>query len=144
MAKKPASACSCVVDTSGLHGIATASANLRGALLARLADGTIGVPSWAWQELQETYPEEADVLAAHIVKRFQFNAKVFARAAQITEAAGVGLSLGAYDQHVERYTAAAAHVHGGLIVLTSAENLDMYSDLQCTAQDVVAWVEAQG
>jgi hypothetical protein len=144
MAKKPASACSCVIDTSGLHGIATASANLQSALLARLADGTIGVPTWAWQELQETYPEDAAVLSGHIVKRFQYNAKIYARAAQITEAAGLGLSLGAYDQHVERYTAAAAHIHGGLTVLTSADNLDMYSGLGCTATDLVAWVEAQG
>ena len=144
MAKKPGPACSCVIDTSGLHGIATASANLKGALIARLNDGSIGVPSWAWQELRETYPEDAAVLANHIVKRFQFNAKVYARAAQITEAAGLGLSLGAYDEHVERYTAAAAYIHGGLTVLTSADNLAMYSGLECTVKDLVAWVEHQG
>jgi hypothetical protein len=143
MAKMPASACSCVIDTSGLHGIATASANLQGALLARLADGTIGVPSWAWQELKDTYPEEAGFLANHVVKRFQYNAKVFARAAQITEAAGLGLSLGAYDQYVERYTAAAAHIHG-LTVLTAPDNLDVYSGLGCTAADFVAWIEVHG
>jgi hypothetical protein len=39
--------CSCVIDTSGLHELATASANLKATLIARLEDGTIGVPSWA-------------------------------------------------------------------------------------------------
>ena len=52
MAKKPESGCSCVIDTSGLHELATASGNLKATLLARLKDGTVGVPSWAWQEFK--------------------------------------------------------------------------------------------
>jgi hypothetical protein len=50
MAKKPQSDCACVIDTSGLHELATASGNLKATLIARLEDGTIGVPSWAWQK----------------------------------------------------------------------------------------------
>ena len=52
MAKKPESDCSCVIDTHGLHELATASGNLKATLIARLEDGTIGVPSWTWQEFK--------------------------------------------------------------------------------------------
>ena len=60
MAKKPQSDCSCVIDTSGLHELATASGNLKATLIARLEDGTIGVPSWAWQEFKDLYEDEAE------------------------------------------------------------------------------------
>jgi hypothetical protein len=59
MAKEPDSNCSCVIDTDGLHELATTSGNLKARLIARLEDGTIGVPSWAWQEFKELYEEEA-------------------------------------------------------------------------------------
>jgi hypothetical protein len=76
MAKQPESDCSFVIDTSGLHELATASANLKATLIARLEDGTIGVPSWAWQEFKKLYEEEAAELAEHIVKRIQFSPHV--------------------------------------------------------------------
>jgi hypothetical protein len=142
MAKKRKSACSCVVDTSGLHLIATASANLKTALLARLADGTIGVPTWAWQELKKVYQEDAEVLAAYVKCRVQFNSKIDARAAQLTEINASGFSLGAYDEHIELYTASAAHV-SGYTALTSPENLSVYDHLQCEVRDLITWVEEQ-
>jgi hypothetical protein len=108
MAKKAEFDCSCVIDTSGLHALAGASANLKATLIAALSDGTIGVPSWAWTEFKKLYEEEAAELDQHIVKRISFNQRVHVRAAQITEELQLGFSLGAYDEHVERYTAAVA------------------------------------
>jgi hypothetical protein len=54
------------------------------------------------------YEEEAAELAEHIVKRIQFSVHVGIRAARITEELNLGFSLGAYDDHVERHTAAVA------------------------------------
>ncbi len=108
MGKKLEPACSCVVDTHGLHEIANTSGNLKTTLVARLHDGAIGVPSWAWQEFKKLYEEEAAELAEHIAKRIQFSQAVHVRAATITEELNLGFSLGAYDAHIERYTAAVA------------------------------------
>ncbi len=140
MAKIPESECSCVIDTSGLHGIATASGNLKATLIARLKDGTIGVPSWAWQEFKKLYEEEATELAEHIVKRIPFSQPVHVRAAQITEEQHLGFSYGAYDSHVERFTAAVA-LNKGYTVLTSSDNVTAYDDMQCKVRDLAGWAD---
>jgi len=139
MAKKPKSDCSCVIDTFGLHEIATASANLKGALIARLGDGTIGVPSWAWQEFQRLYEEEAEELSQHIVKRVAFNQRVHVRAARLTEELNLGFSLGAYDGHIELYTASVA-LNMRYTVLTSADNIGAYDRMGCLVKDLTSWV----
>src|SRR5690348_834112 len=105
MAKAAKPDCSCVIDTSGLHAIANASANLKAALLAKLEDGTIGVPSWTWQEFQSVFDAEAVAIAPHITKRLQFSPQVNARAARIAEGLNLGFSRGAYDNHVELFCA---------------------------------------
>jgi len=140
MAKKPESDCSCVIDTSGLHELATASGNLKATLIARLEDGTIGVPSWAWQEFKNLYEEEADELTKHIVKRIQFSQPVHVRAAQITEELNLGFSHGAYDDHVERHTAAVA-LNKNYTVLTSNDNVTAYHGMNCTVKDLATWAE---
>jgi hypothetical protein len=136
------SGCTCVVDTSGLHEIATASSNLKPALLARLADGRIAVPTWAWQEFSDVYPEEAQEISDQISKRLRFNAKIEARAAQLTEINASGLSIGAYDDHVELYTASAAYTNG-YTALTSPTNLSAYKNLHCEVRDLISWIEEQ-
>lgn len=140
MAKKPESACKCVIDTSGLHALAIASGNLKATLIARLEEGTVGVPSWAWQEFQKLYKEEATLLAEHIVKRIQFSQGVQVRAAQITEKLGLGFSLGAYDGYVERYTAAVA-VNKNYTVLTSSDNVTAYQGMDCLVNDLEGWAD---
>ncbi len=140
MAKKPESDCSCVIDTNGLHELATASGNLKATLIAHLEDGTIGVPSWALQELRELYEDEAKELAPHITKRIQLSTHVEVRAARITEELHLGFSRGAYDSHVERHTAAVA-LNKGYIVLTSVDNIDAYDGMQCTVKDLADWAE---
>src|ERR1700693_710194 len=101
MAKETKPDCSCVIDTSGLHAIANASGNLKAALLAKLEDGTIGVPSWTWQEFQTAFDDEAETIAPHITKRLQFSPQINVRAARIAEGLDLGFSRGAYDNHVE-------------------------------------------
>ncbi|MHC2625564.1 hypothetical protein ACVIW2_007596 [Bradyrhizobium huanghuaihaiense] len=140
MAKKPESDCSCVIDTNGLHELATASGNLKATLIAHLQDGTIGVPSWAMQEFKELYEDEANELAPYVAKRVQLSTHVQVRAARITEELGLGFSRGAYDSHVERHTAAVA-LNKGYVVLTSVDNVDAYDGMQCTVKDLAGWAE---
>jgi hypothetical protein len=143
MAKEPDSDCSCVVDTFGLLEIATASANLKGAFIARLEDGTIGVPSWAWQEFQRLYEDEAASLSKHIVKRIAFSQHVHVRAAAITEELRLGFSLGAYDDHIELYTASVA-INKHYTVLTSANNISAYDGMNCPVKELAVWIEEMG
>ena len=139
MAKKPGSDCSCVIDTSGLYDLATASGNLKATLIARLQDGTIGVPSWAWQEFKDLYEDEAKALAPHIAKRLQLSTPVEVRAARITEELNLGFSRGVYDSHIERHTAAIA-LNKGYTVLTSTDNVAAYDGMQCVVKDLADWV----
>jgi hypothetical protein len=140
MAKRPESDCSCVIDTSGLYELAMASGNLKAAVIARLEDGTIGVPSWAWQEFKDLYEDEAKQLAPHVIKRLQLTTQVEVRAARITEELNLGFSRGAYDSHVERHTAAVA-LNKGYTVLTSVNNVAAYHDMQCTVRDLAGWAD---
>lgn len=139
MAKETKPDCSCVIDTSGLHAIANASGNLQAALLAKLDDGTIGVPTWAWQEFKNTFDDEAAAIAPHIVKRLQFSPQVNVRAARITEELNLGFSRGAYDNHVELFCASIA-LNKSYTVLTSDDNLDAYADMGCDVQDLETWI----
>jgi hypothetical protein len=139
MAKNEDDPCKCVIDTHGLRQIAFASGNLKAQLTAKLSDGTIGVPSWVWQEFLNNYEEKAAELTTSISKRISFNKAVHVTAANITESMGLGFSLGAYDPHVERNCAAVA-INKNLVVLTSEANLSAYDDMGCQVADLVAWI----
>jgi hypothetical protein len=132
-----------VIDTNGLHEIATASGNLKATLIARLKDGTVGVPTWAWKEFKKLYPVEATQLADHIVKKIKFSQTVQVRAARITEELDLGFSRGPYDAHVERYTAAIA-LNKSYTVLTSSDNVTAYDGMNCTVKDLAEWAEEFG
>jgi hypothetical protein len=139
MAKDPKPDCSCVIDTSGLHSIANASGNVKAALLAKLEDGTIGVPSWTWQEFKNVFDDEAAILAPHITKRLQFSPQINVRAARIAEDLDLGFSLGPHDNHVELFCASIA-LNKGYVVLTSASNLDAYDGMGCDVEDLESWI----
>ena len=142
MAKEAKPDCSCVIDTSGLHAIANASDNLKAALLAKLADGTIGVPSWAWQEFQTVFEDEAAIIAPHVGKRLQFSQQVNIRVARIAEGhLDLGFSRGAYDGHIELFCAAIA-VNKNYTVLTSNENVEIYGTMGCQVQELETWIGA--
>ncbi len=138
MTKKSEPDCSCVIDTNGLLEIATASGNLKATLIARLENGTIGVPSWAWKEFKTLYEDEAAELESHIVKKIQFSQPVSVRAAQLTEQLNLGFSRGAYDDHVELYTASIA-LNKDYTVLTSTDNISAYDGMNCTVKDLADW-----
>jgi hypothetical protein len=61
--------CSCVIDTSGLYELATASGNLRTILLDQLTKSAIAVPTCAWQEFEVLYEEEAAEIAPFVTKK---------------------------------------------------------------------------
>ena len=140
MAKKPESDCACVIDTNGLYALAKASGNLKATLIARIEDGTIGVPTWAWKEFKKLYEEEAIQLESYIVKRIQFSQRVQVRAARITEALSLGFSRGAYDGYVERYTAAVA-LNNNYTILTASDNVTAYDGMNCTVKDLAGWAD---
>jgi hypothetical protein len=141
MAKEAKPDCSCVIDTSGLHAIANATGNLKAALLAKLEDGTIGVPSWTCQEFQTVFDDEAATIAPHITKRLQFSQQINVRAARIAEGLNLGFSRGAYDNHVELFCASIA-LNKGYMVLTSHDNLDVYDAMDCEVRDLETWIES--
>jgi hypothetical protein len=138
MAKTGDSDWCCVIDTSGLHALATASGNLKATLIAALNDGTIAVPSWAWREFKKLYEEEAAEIDQHIVRRIAFSQRVHVRAAKITEELNLGFSHGAYDEHIERYTAALA-LNKNYMVLTSGDNVAVYNGMNCTVMGLADW-----
>jgi hypothetical protein len=68
---------------------------------------------------------------------------VHVRAARITEELNLGFSLGAYDDHVERYTAAVA-LNKNYTVLTSIDNVTAYNGMNCTVKDLADWANENG
>lgn len=133
------SPCSCVVDTGGLHDIASATGNLKTVALNQLKNGTIAVPSWAWQELKEAYPEEADELLPHVTKRIVMKQSISVSAARIAEKLNSGFSKGPYDNYTGLFTAAAA-TNSGYRIITAESDLRTYQDMGCDARDLETWV----
>ena len=62
------------------------------------------------------------------------------RAARITEELDLGFSRGAYDEHVERYTAAVA-LNKSYTVLTSSDNVTAYDGMNCTVKELADWAD---
>lgn len=138
MAKED-SPCSCVVDTSGLHAIATASGNLQTILLDKLKQGVIGVPACAMQEFQILYEDEVSIIAPHLTNKIIMRKATYSGAARIAEKLNSGFSRGAYDNHTELYTASIA-LSNGYRVLTSMDQVAEYEKMECNAVDIETWV----
>jgi hypothetical protein len=135
--------CSCVIDTGGLHDVASATGNLKTVALNQLKNGAIAVPSWAWQELKEAYPEEADELSPYVTKRLVMKQSISVGAARIAERKNSGFSNGPYDNHINLFTAALA-TNGGYRVITAESELSTYEEMGCEACDVETWVTELG
>jgi hypothetical protein len=104
--------CSCVVDCSGLHEIAsTKSNNLKSLYLDQLKKGIIAVPACVWMEFQELYNDEAAALAPHVTIKINMKRKYLLGAAAITEKLNAGFSRGPYEQR--RSCHAATHFDSG-------------------------------
>jgi hypothetical protein len=134
-----ASKCSCVVDTNGLHAIAAASGNLQSILLSKLKSGIIGVPACAWQEFSELYEDEVAILAPHIGNKIVMKRSTYIGAARLAERLNSGFPRGAYDGHIELYTASIAS-NNGYSVLTSSDQISQYAGIDCDAVDIETWV----
>jgi len=137
---KEGAKCCCVVDTSGLYAIATASGNLQSVLLDNLKSGVIGVPACAWQEFGELYEGEAEFLAPYIGNKIIMKKATYVGAARIAEKLNSGFPRGAYDNHTELYTASIASNNEYRIV-TSAEQVSQYKKMECNVVDIETWVE---
>jgi hypothetical protein len=127
--------CLCIVDTDGLHGIATASGNLKTVLLDHLGKGVIAVPACAWKEFDELYPDEAEVLKPSVAARIIMKRAFYVGAARIADKLNSGFSRGAYDDSVELFTASIA-LTKGYRILTSMAQVATYEAMECEASDL--------
>jgi hypothetical protein len=132
--------CTCVVDTSGLFAISVASGNLQSILLDELKSGMIGVPACAWQEFSELYEDKSAILAPYIGNKIAMKKSIYVGAASIAEKLNSGFSRGAYDNHIELYTASIAAING-YRVLTSLDQFSQYVKMGCNVIDIETWVE---
>jgi hypothetical protein len=134
--------CSCVVDTDGLHGIATASGNLKTILLEHLKNGLIAVPACALKEFEELYSDEAEELKPFIKTRIFLKKAFYVGAARIADNLNSGFPRGAYDDNVELLTASIASTKGYL-VLTSPAQVTVYEEMECEVSDLESWIAGQ-
>jgi hypothetical protein len=132
--------CSYIIDTGGLHDIATATGNLKTIALNHLKKGDVAVSSWAWQELKEAYPDEAEELSHFITKRVIMKQSISVGAARIAERLNSGFSTSPYDNHTRLFTAAAA-ASNGYRVITSESDLSAYENMGCDVCDVQTWID---
>jgi hypothetical protein len=131
--------CLCIVDTDGLHGLATASGNLKTTLLDHLQTGLIAVPACAWKEFEELYEEEAEALKPFVTIRVTMKRAYYVGAARIADQLNSGFPRGAYDDSVELFTASIACAKNCRI-LTSPAQVAVYEAMECAASDLVSWV----
>ena len=141
MAKEP-SKCLCIVDTDGLHGIATASGNLKTTLIECLKSGVIGVPACAWKEFEDLFEEEAAELKAHITTRIIMKRAFYVGAASIADKLNSGFPRGAYDDNIELLCASIASTQSFRIP-TSPEQMAEYDGMDCDVSDLATWVDEQ-
>ncbi len=136
--------CSCVVDCSGLHEIAsTGSNNLKSLYLDRLKEGAIAVPACVWKEFQELYDDEAVTLAPHIKIKINMKKAYYVGAASIADKLNSGFSRGAYDTQTDLYTASIASIEK-YRVLTSASQVKQYEGMGCDVSELVSWANDLG
>jgi hypothetical protein len=95
--------CSCIVDTDGLHDIATASGNLKTILLEHLKNGLIAVPACALKEFEELYEDEAEELKPFIKTRIFLKKAFYVGAARIADNLNSGFLFTAYNYVLDKY-----------------------------------------
>jgi hypothetical protein len=132
--------CSCLIDTSGLHALATASGNLKALLLDSLQAGIIAVPSHAWQEFEDLYEDEAAALSAYVSTKINMKKATYIGAARIADQLNSGFSRGPYDNHSVLYTASMA-CNNGYRVLTASNAINDYDGMDCEVSDLETWAE---
>jgi hypothetical protein len=71
------------------------------------------------------------------------NKAIYVGAARIADQLNSGFSRGAYDNHIELYTASIAS-NKGYRVLTASTQVQEYNDMDCEVTDLATWVEELG
>ena len=132
--------CSCLIDTSGLHELATASGNLKSIVLNRLQTGVIAVPTHVWQEFEDLYEDEAMELSPYVSKKIIMKKATYIGAARIADQLNSGFSRGPYDNHSVLYTASIAS-NNNYRVLTASTALNDYDGMDCDVSDLETWAE---
>lgn len=133
-------ACTCIVDTDGLHRIANASGNLKTVLLGHLKSGLIAVPACAWSEFETLYEDEAEELKRYVTTRIIMKRAYYIGAARIADKLDTGFPRGAHDDNVELVTASVA-ITNGYRILTSSAQLPVYTKMACECSELDAWIE---
>ncbi|QIG96574.2 hypothetical protein [Bradyrhizobium sp. 6(2017)] len=134
--------CLCIIDTDGLHAIATASGNLKTVLTDMLNVGAIGVPSIALKEFRKLFADEAAELEPFISKKISMKKAFYLGAARIAERTNSGFPRGAHDENVELYVGAIS-LTSGCTIVTSAAQAAIYGGMGCDASEISSWVALQ-
>jgi hypothetical protein len=133
--------CCSVIDAHGLHALANLSGNLKAVALAQLESGALGVMSAAWQEFEDLYEEEAQMLAPHIARKINVVRKYNVGAASIADRLNSRFSDGAYGRNADLFTGSAALVEGYTVV-TVAGRTQVYERMECEVADLATWAAA--
>jgi hypothetical protein len=133
------------IDCSGLHKIGvvlrvSTSNSLKNFLIEQLSSGAIAVPAVVWQELEEVYEEDAEVLKPHIKKKIILNKRKYTvGAAAIADKLKADFSRGPYDRNSDLYAAAICSAEK-YTLLTAEPNVPYFEQMQCCdVKDVVSW-----
>jgi hypothetical protein len=148
MNKEP-SKCSCAVDCAGLHMIGmvlktSTSNSLKSLFIDRLEKGEIAVAAVVWQEYEELFEEEAELIAPHVKKKIILHRKYTVAAAAIADKINSQFSRGSYDRHTDIYAASICMVEK-YTLLTTAEQAPYFKKWGCCeVADLRAWAKTQG
>jgi hypothetical protein len=135
--------CAYVVDSAGLHEIVTTqSNNLKSLYLDRLERGIIGVPTIVWDEFEEAYDDEAELLKPHIARKIRARSSFKTIVATIADRTNASFSMSPYDRSADMYAAAVA-IDGGHTVLTTIRNAITYDGMGCEVIDLTTWASEQ-
>lgn len=125
----------CVIDADGLLAVATASGNIRSALLNKLRNGEIAVLACTWSEFSEIYEDEAALICDYVTTKIPLKKSITVGAARVAEDLNSGFSRGAYDRYTELYTAAFARLND-CPIFTSPAQYSRYGQMKCSVIDI--------
>jgi hypothetical protein len=132
---------SCVVDTFGLHDIASAkSNNVKAVLFEHLESGVLAVPALSIQEHKELYEQEAAEIAPHIKAKIILKKAHHLGAAHIADKLNSGFSGGPYDTQNDLYVGAIV-INRKSRVLTATSQITRYESMGCVAIDLETWLK---
>lgn len=120
------------------------SNSLKSLFIERLEAGEIAVPAVVWQEYEELFDDEAEVVAPHVKTKINLHKKYQIAAAAIADKTNSQFSRGAYDRQTDIYAASICMVEN-YTLLTTPEQASYFKKWDCcSVSDLPAWAKAQG